>query len=46
MLDKIKAAAKKLNAVLVPTPLVFSASFSRQFGFECHLKLENLQKTG
>ncbi|MBI5886586.1 MAG: threonine ammonia-lyase [Deltaproteobacteria bacterium] len=45
-LDLIKAAAERLSGVISPTPLVFSSSFSKTLGFDCHLKLENLQKTG
>ena len=46
MLERIKEAEKTLSVVLKPTPLIFSSSLSRLYGFECHLKLENLQKTG
>lgn len=46
MLELIREAEKTLGVVLKPTPLIFSSSLSRLYGFECHLKLENLQKTG
>ncbi|MBI5888941.1 MAG: threonine ammonia-lyase [Deltaproteobacteria bacterium] len=46
MLELIREAEKTLSVVLKPTPLIFSSSLSRLYGFECHLKLENLQKTG
>lgn len=42
----IKAAQATLSGVISPTPLVFSSSFTRFLGFDCWLKLENLQKTG
>ena len=45
-LSLIREAAATLSGVISPTPLVFSSSFTRLLGFECWLKLENLQKTG
>ncbi len=46
MLKLIKDAAERLGAVLSPTPVIFSSSLTEMLGFPCHLKLENLQKTG
>ncbi|MBI1910735.1 MAG: threonine ammonia-lyase [Deltaproteobacteria bacterium] len=46
MFDLIKEASVKLKNIINPTPLIFSSSFSKIFGFECYLKLENMQKTG
>lgn len=46
MIGLIREAAKRIRGVIEPTPLILSASFSRFFGFDCYLKLENLQKTG
>lgn len=46
MLELIKKASEDLRAVITHTPLIHSSSLSRLYGFECHLKLENLQKTG
>ncbi|MBI5561232.1 MAG: threonine ammonia-lyase [Deltaproteobacteria bacterium] len=46
LINLIKDAQARLRGVVSPTPLVFSASLSKALGFECHLKLENLQKTG
>ncbi|MDO8427326.1 MAG: threonine ammonia-lyase [Deltaproteobacteria bacterium] len=46
MLGLIKEAQKKIAGVITHTPLIFSSSLSRIYGFDCYLKLENLQKTG
>lgn len=46
MLDLIKEAFVRQKGVVTETPLVYSSSFSKLFGFECWFKLENLQKTG
>lgn len=42
----VREAAERLKGVISPTPLIHSSSLSTLFGFECLLKLENLQKTG
>lgn len=42
----ITEAKETLAGTLNPTPLVYSSSLSEMLGFESHLKLENLQKTG
>lgn len=44
--DLVREAAERLKGVVSPTPLIYSSSLSKLFGFECLLKLENLQKTG
>jgi len=44
--EKIQKAARRLEGVIHPTPLDFSATFSRLTGSQVYLKLENLQKTG
>lgn len=46
MFELIKKAAVDMKGVIEKTPLIYSSSFSKSFGFECYLKLENLQKTG
>jgi threonine dehydratase len=46
LFHEIKEAVTRLRGVLPPTPLIHASSLSRELGFECHLKLENLQKTG
>ncbi|MBI5643449.1 MAG: threonine ammonia-lyase [Deltaproteobacteria bacterium] len=46
MLDLIKAASLKIKSVMTHTPLIYSAYLTRLYGFDCYLKLENLQKTG
>ena len=45
-LDKIRHAAEVIGGSIIKTPLVYSPSFSRRFGSNIYLKLENLQKTG
>ncbi len=45
-LDDIQRAARVLQGRILRTPLVYSPTFSRLFGAEVYLKLENLQKTG
>jgi len=45
-LKAIQQAARRLEGVIHPTPLDFSATFSRLTGSRVYLKLENLQKTG
>ncbi|MBW1859235.1 MAG: pyridoxal-phosphate dependent enzyme, partial [Deltaproteobacteria bacterium] len=45
-LDDIRKADQALHGRVLRTPLVHSASFSKQLGGEVFLKLENLQKTG
>ena len=45
-IEKVQHAAKMLEGKIIRTPLVHSPSFSKMFGGEIYLKLENLQKTG
>jgi threonine dehydratase len=45
-LNDIRQAARLLQGRILRTPLVYSPTFSRLFGAEVYLKLENLQKTG
>lgn len=45
-LAEIQAAARALTTRVLHTPLIFSSTFSRFFGAQVYLKLENLQKTG
>lgn len=45
-LGEIQKAARVLQGRILRTPLVYSPTFSRLFGAEVFLKLENLQKTG
>ncbi len=42
----IQDAADLIHDEILRTPLVYSPLFSRRFGGEIHLKMENLQKTG
>lgn len=44
--EMIAEARRRLQGVIHPTPLDFSATFSRLTGSQVYLKLENLQKTG
>jgi len=45
-LKNIQEAAKMIRDTVIRTPLVYSPTFSRIFGAEIWLKLENLQRTG
>ncbi len=45
-LKDIQDARKGLESAIHNTPLIFSSSLSKIAGFDIHLKLENLQKTG
>jgi threonine dehydratase len=44
--DRIRDARRRGAGIVKVTPLDFSTTFSRLCGYEVHLKLENLQKTG
>ncbi len=44
--DEIRRAAELLAGRIIRTPLVHSPAFSRMFGADVYLKMENLQKTG
>jgi threonine dehydratase len=44
--EDIRQAAKMMETMVVKTPLLRAPTFSRMFGGEVFLKLENLQKTG
>ncbi|HHD11506.1 MAG TPA: threonine ammonia-lyase [Deltaproteobacteria bacterium] len=46
LVELIEEARRRLKGVVHESPLVYSTSFSRMFGVEVYLKLENLQKTG
>lgn len=46
MLELIRQASKNIRKAVNTTPLIHSSFFSKLLGTECHLKLENLQKTG
>jgi threonine dehydratase len=46
MIELVNEAANALKGVVTHTPVIYSSTFSRLFGFEVWLKLENLQKTG
>ncbi len=46
LVELIERAHGRLKGVVHESPLVYSTSFSRMFGVEVYLKLENLQKTG
>jgi len=45
-LKTVQEAAKMIRDTVIRTPLVYSPTFSRIFGAEIWLKLENLQRTG
>jgi threonine dehydratase len=44
--EEIEAAQKKIQKVILRTPMIYSDTFSKLTGKEVFLKLENLQKTG
>lgn len=44
--EDIRKSAERLRGVIDPTPVLHSSYFSRLFGSEVYLKLENLQETG
>lgn len=46
MIELIREASKNIEKVTNRTPVIFSSTFTKLFGFETYLKLENLQKTG
>ncbi|MEW5910287.1 MAG: threonine ammonia-lyase [Thermodesulfobacteriota bacterium] len=45
-LKEVESAASGIEGQILRTPLVISPTFSRIFGAEIYLKLENLQNTG
>jgi len=45
-LEAIESARRRAQGIVKTTPLDVSSTFSAMCGFEIHLKLENLQKTG
>jgi threonine dehydratase len=44
--EEIEAAQKKIQKVILRTPMIYSDTFSKLTGEKVFLKLENLQKTG
>jgi threonine dehydratase len=46
LLSLVKEAFERIKNVINPTPVVYSTSLSKLYGFDIYLKLENLQKTG
>jgi threonine dehydratase len=44
--EEVEAAQKKIQKVILRTPMIYSDTFSKLTGKEVFLKLENLQKTG
>jgi threonine dehydratase len=44
--EEIEIAQKKIQKVILRTPMIYSDTFSKLTGKEVFLKLENLQKTG
>ena len=43
---EIEVAHKKIQKVILRSPMIYSDTFSKLTGKEVFLKLENLQKTG
>jgi len=44
--EEIEIARKKIEKIILRTPMIYSDTFSKLTGKEVFLKLENLQKTG
>ena len=44
--EEIEVARKKIQRIILRTPMIYSDTFSKLTGKEVFLKLENLQKTG
>ena len=44
--DAVQAAAARISAVVLNTPILSRASFDESLGFEVLFKCENLQRTG
>ena len=45
-LSDIEAARKRLDGIIIPTPMIADARLSREIGANAHLKAECLQKSG
>lgn len=45
-LEQFQAAKKRVDEVIIPTPLIYSEAFSRECTNEVYIKPENLQRTG
>ena len=44
--EEVEAARRVIQKIVLPTPMIYSDTFSKLTGKEVFLKLENLQKTG
>ena len=44
--EEIEVAHRKIQKIILRTPMIYSDTFSKRTGKEVFLKLENLQKTG
>ncbi len=45
-LEQFQEAKKRVDEVIIPTPLIYSEAFSRECKNEVYIKPENLQRTG
>ena len=44
--EEVEAAQRRIQKIVLRTPMIYSDTFSKRTGKEVFLKLENLQKTG
>lgn len=45
-LEQFQEAKKRVDEVIIPTPLIYSEAFSKECKNEVYIKPENLQRTG
>ncbi|MCI9092822.1 MAG: threonine ammonia-lyase [Coprobacillus sp.] len=45
-LEQFQEAKKRVNEVIIPTPLIYSEAFSKECKNQVYIKPENLQRTG
>jgi len=45
-LEDFQAAKKRVDEVILPTPLIYSEAFSKEYRNQVYIKPENLQRTG
>lgn len=45
-LEQFQEAKKRVDEVIIPTPLIYSEAFSKECKNQVYIKPENLQRTG
>ncbi len=45
-LEQFQEAKKRVDKVIIPTPLIYSEAFSKEYRNQVYIKPENLQRTG